>query len=95
LNTDPNGPALREKVPAFLSGVAGLGTTAIEGNENIYLITASSFGEVGDIGSLQELIFVVSGMGKGGKCLLPKGLFQHAESNRIVRQYSIATGLSL
>ena len=43
LNTwDPNGPVLRAKVPAFLNDVAGLETTAIEGNGGRFLITAAS-----------------------------------------------------
>ena len=46
LNTwDPNGPVLRAKVPAFLNDVAGLETTAIEGNEGRFLITATSLEE--------------------------------------------------
>ena len=46
LNTeDPNGPVLKEKVPAFLNDVAGLETTAIEGNEGRFLIAAASLEE--------------------------------------------------
>ena len=39
---DPCGPVLREKVPSFLNDVAGLETTAIEGNEGRFLVTAAS-----------------------------------------------------
>ena len=43
LNTeDPNGPVLRGKVPAFLNEIAGLETTAVEGNEGRFLLTAAS-----------------------------------------------------
>ena len=39
------GQVLREKVPTFLNNVAGLETTAIEGNEGRFLITAASLEE--------------------------------------------------
>ena len=46
LNTeDPDGPVLREKVPAFLNEIAGLEVTAIEGNEGRFLIRAASLEE--------------------------------------------------
>ena len=35
-------PVLREKVPAFLNDIAGLGTTAVKRNEGIFLIAAAS-----------------------------------------------------
>ena len=42
---NPTGSALKVKVPAFLNDVAGLKTTAIEGNEGRFLITATSLEE--------------------------------------------------
>ena len=43
LNTEhPDGPILKEKVPKFLHEVAGLVTSAVEGNEGRFLITGRS-----------------------------------------------------
>jgi pentatricopeptide repeat protein len=42
---NPTASALKVKVPAFLNDIAGLETTAIEGNEGRFLITAASLEE--------------------------------------------------
>ena len=55
LNTkNPNGPVLREKVPAFLNDVAGLNTTAVKENDGIFLITAASLKKWAASGAYEE-----------------------------------------
>jgi len=55
LNTvDLSGAVLREKVPAFLNEIAGLETTAIDGNEGRFLITAASLGKWVASGAFEE-----------------------------------------
>ena len=55
------GSALRVKVPAFLNDVAGLETTAIEGNDGKFLITAASLEKwVASGASFQEVPISVS-----------------------------------
>ena len=49
------GAALKEKVPAFLNDIAGLETTAIEGNEGEFLITAASLEEWVASGAYEKL----------------------------------------
>ena len=66
LNTEnPNGPVLKEKIPAFLNDVAGLETAAIEENEGRFLITAASLEEWTTSGACEKF----------------KGLFQRRQKN--------------
>ena len=57
------GQVLRERVPAFLSDIAGLDITAIEGNEGRFLIRASSLEkwvESGDYDTFRYLFITSS-----------------------------------